>query len=829
MSRSIVRYTAYLQIVLVLATGCAPTQPFFIAKDNSMAHYLDQALAIEYADVQVESLPEASQAHQPLGPANAEREFVDLSLEDCISFALQNAKILPVSTGANAQTGPISNLLLSAQPGQLPSVYDSALISSIASTQPLQVDNQGNRIPFRGAIRSNQVGGVEDALSEFDAQYSSLLGYNTTDRPRNVGPNNIFNPQLFQGVDANYQSALSKKTATGGVVTARLTTVYSNNNVGLGVGRGVPSDYTQALEMQITHPLLRGRGTMVNRIPVVLARINEDIALHDFEGNVRNLVKATEDAYWDLYCGYRIVESSQQSLDTAAYLWRVAADRARAGGPPEAEAQARGLLGTFQNQMLAAKHGSSVPGNDPRGLYGREQVLREKIGWAPTDSRLIRPSDVPSEARVNFDWCEVLGEALVRNVELRKQKWFIKSVELEIASAKNQLLPELNVTGIHRWVGVGDVLAKTERTGLEFPDAGSSALESLTDGQFQELGARLEFTPPAIGSRRPKAGVQNRKLALAKAQAELQEKEILLAHELSNWWRNMDATYEQMRVLRDQWAALTEEIKVYRDKIENNTGELPQLLDSLLRSEERRGTAQRSYYQAVCEYNKSIISIHYWKGSLLDLDSIALEEGPWPAKAYWDADELAKQRAAGHYFDYGYTRPAVVSRGPVERGLPTEGQQPMGDDGMNAKVQGTPTPADPTQGEKTPPASGSEFPELKDMENRRAPESVPPQQQNESDNRRTNAPRRSQGAPKVTSGKATGNSASISASQANEWGELESQAAPVVTASSTRNIQSTTQANRHPTNQMRSSAGSSAQPNANEAGKSQWRAKAGTR
>ncbi len=78
--------------------------------------------------------------------------------------------------------------------------------------------------------------------------------------------------------------------------------------------------------------------------------------------------------------------------------------------------------------------------------------------------------------------------------------------------------------------------------------------------------------------------------------------------------------------LREQWAAQSEEIKVYRDKIENNTGELPQLLDLLLRAEERRAQAQRSYYQALCEYNKSIISIHYWKGSLLDLNSIALEK-----------------------------------------------------------------------------------------------------------------------------------------------------------------------------------------------------------
>ncbi|MCC6512211.1 MAG: TolC family protein [Pirellulaceae bacterium] len=814
MSRSLVRYTAYLQIVLVLLTGCAPTQPFFIPKDNSMAHYLDQALAIEYADVQVESLPEASQAHQPLGPANAEREFVDLTLEDAVSMALKNHKILPVSNGANAQTGEVSALILSAQPGQLPSVYDAALVSTIASTQPLQVDNQGNRVPFRGAVRSNQVGGVEDALSEFDAQFSSIFGYNTTDRPRNVGANNPFNPQLFQAIDANYQSAISKRMATGGVATARVSTVYSYNNVEVnGPGRAVATDYTQALEFQLTHPLLRGRGTLVNRIPIVLARINEDIAVHDFEANVRNLVKATEDAYWDLYCGYRIVESAQQSLDTATYLWRVAADRAKAGGPPEAEAQARGLWGTFLNAMMAAKHGSPVPGSfDPRGLLGREQILREKIGWSPTDGRLIRPVDLPTEARVDFDWCNVLGEALVRNVELRKQKWAIKSIELEIMSSKNQLLPQLDATGIYRILGVGDVLGKTERTGLQFPAQGSSALESLTDGNFQEIGARLEFTPAAVGSRRPLAGIKNRQFALAKSHEELRQKELSLANQLSYAWRNIDSTYEQMRILRDQWAANAEEIKVYRDKIENNSGELPPLLDLLLRAEERRAQAQRSYYQAVCEYNKSIISIHYWKGSLLDLNSIALEEGPWPAKAYWDADELAKQRAAGHYFDYGYTRPAVVTRGHVESGMPTEGNVPTGGDTLGRDNHGTPTPADAQESDKDDKDEPkSEFPDLDKLEKPRVPEQVQPK----AGDTRASAPRRQPSAGRNQDKQAR--AANTQAGEAFEWGEMDMEPAPVVSASAQRRAATPGQANSAP----RNSAPANAAP--------QWRSKSNGR
>ncbi len=197
MSRPIVRWAAYVQLVLVLATGCAPTQPFFIAKNHGLGEYLDQAMAIEYADVQVESLPEATQAQIPLGPSHLPDNFADMTLEDCISIALQNSKILRVVNGSNLQS--VASLAhFSALDRTDPKRLRCGHHRSDCSTQTLAIDSNGNRIPIRGAVRSNQVGGVEDALSEFDAQFSALAGYNTTDRPRNVGAGNIFNPQFFQ-------------------------------------------------------------------------------------------------------------------------------------------------------------------------------------------------------------------------------------------------------------------------------------------------------------------------------------------------------------------------------------------------------------------------------------------------------------------------------------------------------------------------------------------------------------------------------------------------------------------------------------------------------
>ncbi len=668
MRRPFFRFCAILQIGLMLLTGCHPTQPFFVERNASLANYIAQSTDIEYADVHIDSLPEATDTTVPFGPRNLPVDYVDLTLEDCISMALNNAKILRVVGGFNSQTGPVSPSLLSAQPGQMPSIYDPAIVSSTSSTQALAIDSQGTRVAQRGAVRANQVGGVEDALAEFDAQFSALFGYNTTDRPRNVGGNNVFNPQLFEAVDANGQAAISKRHATGTITTARFTTVYSRNNIPApGIGRQVPSDYTAALELQVNQPLMRGRGTLINRIPVMLARMNEELATHEFEVNVRNLLQNVEHAYWDLYCDYRAYDAALRARDLAKRVENVATDKSVVGqGEPAAANNARARYHQFDAQMKAALYGSRVPGNDPDGIFGSERRLRSLIGWGATDGRCIRPADSPSIARVHFNWHDVVGEALTRNTEVRRQKWAIKQDELELISARNQVLPQLDLVAFYRWLGVGDNLASDEASGLRFPAAGSNAIEELFNGDYQEVGARVEFTPQAIGKRRAMANIQFSQLQLKKNQVEGQEKEIMLVFELADAWGRIDSSYDLMHTYWQQAAEHEQEIHSYEVQLREGVAQDQGLmLDQLLRAEELRARAELQYYQAICEYNKAIVNLHTLKGSLLDLNGVVLQEGAWVDKAYWDAEERSRERAGGIYFDYGYTRPGVISNGPV--------------------------------------------------------------------------------------------------------------------------------------------------------------------
>ncbi len=667
MNRNITKLAAYVQLALAMmsATGCTTTQPFFARESPDLQHYLGAATRIEYPDVHVESLAETSEALPPLSLGNHEfAQYWDLELEECVSIALQNAKFFITTTGTAEIRQNVAAQFTSGTPEQFGSIYDIAIQQSTTQSIPLTIDGAGNRILPRGVLRANQVGGVEDALSEFDAQASGFINWANTDRPRNTGPNNPFNPVFFQAQDVTQQSALSKRLATGGVATLRQQVIYGSNNVEVGpIARSVRSDWTALLEAQIQHPLMRNRGTLINRIPVVLASLNEDVAISDFEINVRNLVRDVEVAYWDLYIAYRNVATTmvgRNSSQATAQFARLALEGGT--GTKQDLAQATEQYFQFKGQLESALAGSNLPGADRLGVYGAERVLREKIGLAPTDGRLIRPVTEPTIARVEFDWDESVAQMLYLSPELRRVKTRIKQNELELISAKNQLLPEVNLSLLYRWVGVGDTLGPPSRRDVNFPEPGSSALGELTEGNYQEAAVRLDIQPTAIGARRELARIRNSQLRLAQNRAFLQEDERLMVSQLGDAMAKTINHFQLVSTNAQRWQASEQEVQARL--AEYKGGRTP--VNVVLQSQLRRAQAQIDYYRSLAEYNKSINYVHYLRGTLLPENSIELAEGSWNKKAYWDALERARERSAGRKWRYGFSRPGVVRQGELQ-------------------------------------------------------------------------------------------------------------------------------------------------------------------
>ena len=171
-----------------------------------------------------------------------------------------------------------------------------------------------------------------------------------------------------------------------------------------------------------------------------------------------------------------------------------------------------------------------------------------------------------------------------------------------------------------------------------------------------------------IGFRRELSGIRHHELLLARERAILQDLELEISHQLGDAIRDIDLNYGLTQTNFNRRVAAEAEVQAVNASYEASRVTLDLLLDA----QRRRAEAESAYYRSLVDYNRAIMNVHYRKGSLLDYDGVYLAEGEWPAKAYFDAMRQARKRDAGLYMDYGYTRPNVVSRGPVQQGCSTD-------------------------------------------------------------------------------------------------------------------------------------------------------------
>ena len=159
-------------------------------------------------------------------------------------------------------------------------------------------------------------------------------------------------------------------------------------------------------------------------MPVVISRINSDQEIANFESVMQNMVTNVEIRYWDLHLAYRRLETAKQGRDAALDTWRYVNENFKAGKVPlQDESQARGQYYFFRSQVEQTW----------ADLLIAETNLRWLLGVASNDCRLVRPIDEPTKARVYFDYCQTMDEALCFRPELRQERWEVKKRELALA------------------------------------------------------------------------------------------------------------------------------------------------------------------------------------------------------------------------------------------------------------------------------------------------------------------------------------------------------------------------------------------------------------
>ena len=629
--------------VSTLLTGCSTTEKKkacdlqYLDGEKPVSHYRGYNTAIEYPcndnvtdrAVQLSGEPRSLQRR-------LDDEVREISLQEVIFLALSNNEVAE----ASPLKGVGATLVLSS-PDAVPTVYDSAIQET-------------------GVLFGRR--GLNAALADFDTTFASGITWG-----RNSGRVNRPGTPHSTAETAGFSSSLTKSFATGAAIQLSNDWNYLGTN---SPGVQFPSLYTGGIGASVRQPLLAGSGVDFTRVAgpsnplfggitgvsqgVVIARINQDLTLADFEIAVRNGLREIENAYWDLYLGYRLYDTAVTAHESASESWRQVNTELEVGtGLLEDELLARDRLYETRATLELALN----------ELYKAETYLRRVIGLPMNDGTVLRPADEPALAEFRPDWQACMVDGLTYRAELRRQKWQIKSLQLQLDAARSLVRPRLDAVASYDVNGFGDRLL-----GQNVTDPGTglpvrNAVGSMTHDDLDSWTMGMQFSMP-LGLRQARSQVRNLELQLARANAILAAQERSVGYDIATAIQDVAANYAAAQSDLNRYEAAAHRVEIITDAV--TLGRRETTLDLALRAQESAARAEGSYYQRIIDYNKAITNLHLATGRLLEFNNVHLAEGRWCEEAYSDATLRAVERT--HAKDNSHLDSApreFVSPGPA--------------------------------------------------------------------------------------------------------------------------------------------------------------------
>lgn len=209
--------------------------------------------------------------------------------------------------------------------------------------------------------------------------------------------------------------------------------------------------WNSGVQLGFTQPLLRNRGAAITRLPITIARAQNQGQVFGFYDSVQRLLVTAENAYWDVVSARERLKVQEQALQLA----EEALKRARR----ELELGATSPLEIYQPEQQAAT--AQINLTQVRyQLQQFEDALRRQIGAdiAPDirEVPVVLTEDVskaPDETK--YDHQSLVTTALDRRPDLKQTRTNSEVSDLQIKSAMNGLKPLLNFSGQYSTTGRG--------------------------------------------------------------------------------------------------------------------------------------------------------------------------------------------------------------------------------------------------------------------------------------------------------------------------------------------------------------------------------------
>ena len=363
---------------------------------------------------------------------------------------------------------------------------------------------------------------------------------------------------------------------------------------------------TATLALNVTQPLLRGRGRYVNQAQILIAQSSGSAAWDTFKIELQEELEGTVAAYWNLYLQRSVFLQKKRNVERGQVMLDRLMGRKGLDSLPAQIARAKSAVLTRRTELA----------NAFRDVRNAETEIRRRVAdknWQASQSVELLPVEMPFAQLSGLELEQVVYTALENRPEIAEAIRRIRVAGVQRDVSANELLPELNL------------LLGTYVSSLR----GDTGIENAFQDQFGQVtpgySIGLEYELP-YRNRAARSRLQQRNLQFRRLQNELENVIQNVIAESQVATRQVSSAFETLKAAREAVVAsradLTQNEKRWESfaLIEGDIaeGQSPTVvLDQLLDSQERLSQAENVFAEAEQGLKIAEVALQRIMGTLL--------------------------------------------------------------------------------------------------------------------------------------------------------------------------------------------------------------------
>ena len=299
------------------------------------------------------------------------------------------------------------------------------------------------------------------AVDELKGFYEPILtSLISTDSATRAASNTFTGAENLETDRLDYNFGVLQAVPTGGDFRVDFTNRKTTTN---SVFETFNPSYSSNFDISVNQPFLRNFKTDARRTQIKIAKKNQEISDVTFRQAVTNVVAGVKQRYYDLLYAIDNLEAQRKSLALASKLLEENEIRVRVGtmAPLDVVAAESEVASREEAVIVAEADVADAEDAMKRAIFN----TNDPSVW---DTRIV-PVDRPTSEQVRVDTEAAVTTALARRTDITNARKRLENTEYDLAFAKNQKLPTLDLVASYGTTGLGGTQVLDAITGDPLP------------------------------------------------------------------------------------------------------------------------------------------------------------------------------------------------------------------------------------------------------------------------------------------------------------------------------------------------------------------------